>query len=144
SGIIRHGAKLLFAVAEATVPKVTVVLRKAYGAGYYAMNGRSFEADLIVAWPTAEIAAMGPEGAVAVAYRKELATAGGKEARRAVRERLVEELRSGTGAYVAAGWAAIDDVIEPAETRETIVRGLELAEKKQVQRPWRKHGVPPV
>src|SRR5262245_3907712 len=86
-GIIRHGAKMLFAVAEATVAKVTVVLRKGYGAGYYVMNGRAYEPDLIVAWPSAEISVMGPEGAVNIIFRKQIEAAGDEEAQRALRER---------------------------------------------------------
>jgi acetyl-CoA carboxylase carboxyltransferase component len=143
-GIIRHGAKMLFAVAEATVPKVTVVIRKGYGAGYYVMNGRAFEPDLIVGWPTAEISVMGPEGAVNIIFRKQIEGAGDKESRDALRGRLVETVRSQIDAYVAAGWSFLDDLIDPADTRATIVRGLELGETKKVERPWRKHGVLPV
>jgi len=143
-GIIRHGAKMLFAVAEATVAKVTVVLRKGYGAGYYVMNGRAYEPDLIVAWPSAEISVMGPEGAVSIIFRKQIEAAGDEEAQRALRERLIGSVREQISAYIAAGWAFVDDVIDPAETRSAIVRGLELGETKRVERPWRKHGVLPV
>jgi acetyl-CoA carboxylase carboxyltransferase component len=143
-GIIRHGAKMLFAVAEATVPKVTVVLRKGYGAGYYVMNGRAYEPDLIVGWPTAEISVMGPEGAVNIIFRKQIEAAGDKGAQDEVRNQLVETVRSQINAFIAAGWSFLDDLIEPGETRETICRGLELAEGKKVERPWRKHGVLPV
>jgi acetyl-CoA carboxylase carboxyltransferase component len=143
-GIIRHGAKMLFAVAEATVPKVTVVLRKGYGAGYYVMNGRAYEPDLIVAWPSAEISVMGPEGAVNIIFRKQIEAAGDPESQTALRNQLVETVRAQIDAYVAAGWSFLDDLIDPADTRKTIVRGLELGETKHVERPWRKHGVMPV
>jgi acetyl-CoA carboxylase carboxyltransferase component len=143
-GIIRHGAKMLFAVAEATVPKVTVVLRKGYGAGYYVMNGRAYEPDLIVGWPTAEISVMGPEGAVNIIFRKQIEAAGDAEAQDAMRNQLVNTVRDQINAYIAAGWSFIDDLIDPADTRSTIVRGLELGETKRVERPWRKHGVLPV
>jgi methylmalonyl-CoA decarboxylase subunit alpha len=143
-GIIRHGAKMLFAVAEATVPKVTVVLRKGYGAGYYVMNGRAYEPDLIVGWPTAEISVMGPEGAVNIIFRKQIEAAGDKEAQDAMRNQMVGMVREQIGAYIAAGWSFLDDLIDPANTRATIVHGLELSQTKQVERPWRKHGVLPV
>jgi acetyl-CoA carboxylase carboxyltransferase component len=143
-GIIRHGAKMLFAVAEATVPKVTVVLRKGYGAGYYVMNGRAFEPDLIVGWPTAEIAVMGPEGAVNIIFRKQIEAAGDAGTQEELRNQLIAGVREQINAYIAAGWSFLDDLIDPAETRSTIVRGLEIAETKKIDRPWRKHGVLPV
>ena len=143
-GIIRHGAKMLFAVAEATVPKITVVTRKGYGAGYYVMNGRAFEPDLIVGWPTAEISVMGPEGAVNIIFRKQIEAAGDAEAQDAMRNQLIETVREQIGAYIAAGWSFVDDLIDPKDTRRVICRGLELAENKKVERPWRKHGVLPV
>jgi acetyl-CoA carboxylase carboxyltransferase component len=143
-GIIRHGAKMLFAVAEATVPKVTVVLRKGYGAGYYVMNGRAYEPDLIVAWPTAEISVMGPEGAVNIIFRRQIEAAGEQAAQDAVRNQLVATVRDQINAYIAAGWSFVDDLIDPADTRSTIIRGLELGRSKNVERPWRKHGVLPV
>jgi acetyl-CoA carboxylase carboxyltransferase component len=143
-GIIRHGAKMLFAVAEATVPKVTVVLRKGYGAGYYVMNGRAYEPDLIVGWPTAEISVMGPDGAVNIIFRKQIEAVGDQAAQDALRTRLVEGVREQINAYIAAGWSFLDDLIDPADTRAAIVRGLEIGETKHVDRPWRKHGVLPV
>jgi acetyl-CoA carboxylase carboxyltransferase component len=143
-GIIRHGAKMLFAVAEATVPKVTVVLRKGYGAGYYVMNGRAYEPDLIVGWPTAEISVMGPEGAVNIIFRKQIEAAGDPEAQDAMRNQLVNTVRDQINAYIAAGWSFVDDLIDPADTRATIVKGLEMGETKRIERPWRKHGVLPV
>ena len=142
-GIIRHGAKMLFAVAEATVPKITVVLRKGYGAGYYVMNGRAYEPDVIVGWPTAEISVMGPEGAVNIIFRKQIEQAP-EEQRDEVRNQLIETIREQIGPYIAAGWAFIDDLIDPADTRRVICRGLTTAETKKVERPWRKHGVLPV
>jgi acetyl-CoA carboxylase carboxyltransferase component len=142
-GIIRHGAKMLFAVAEATVPKVTVVTRKGYGAGYYVMNGRAYEPDLIVAWPTAEISVMGPEGAVNIIFRKQI-EAMPEEERDQARNEMVGVIREQISPYVAAGWSFVDDLIDPADTRYTLIRGLEAAANKKVERPWRKHGVLPV
>jgi acetyl-CoA carboxylase carboxyltransferase component len=141
AGIIRHGAKMLYAVAAATVPKVTVILRKAYGAGYYVMNGRAYEPDLIVAWPSAEISVMGAEGAVEIVMRREVEQAEDPVARRAELVAAYQEL---IDVYVAARNGMIDDVIDPRETRPTIIRALELAEGKKIERPWRRHGVMPV
>ena len=145
AGIIRHGAKMLYATANATVPKVTVVLRKAYGAGYYVMCGRAFEPDLIVAWPSAEISVMGAEGAVEIIFRKQVSEAedgaGGAESKRA---ELTENLRKVIDVYVAAGNDMIDDVIDPRETRATICRALEMAAGKRVERPFKRSGVVPV
>jgi acetyl-CoA carboxylase carboxyltransferase component len=143
-GIIRHGAKMLYAVAEATVPKMTVVLRKGYGAGYYVMNGRAFEPDLIVGWPTAEISVMGPEGAVNIIFRRQIEAAGDAEAQDTTRNQLIETVREQINAYIAAGWSFVDDLIDPADTRRVICEGLAIAETKKVERPWRKHGVLPV
>jgi acetyl-CoA carboxylase carboxyltransferase component len=143
-GIIRHGAKMLYAVSEATVPKVSVVLRKSYGAGYFVMNGTAYEADYIVAWPTAEISVMGPDGAVNIIFRRELEAIEDEDARTARRLELAEEIRSTIDPYLAAGHALVDDVIDPADTRAAIARGLDAAASKRVDRPWRKHGVPPV
>src|SRR5436190_13375199 len=141
AGIIRHGAKMLYAVANATVPKVTVVLRKAYGAGYYVMCGRAYEPDLIVAWPSAEISVMGAEGAVEIIFRKQVEAADDPVAKR---EELIGEFRKIIDVYVAAGNDMVDDVIDPRETRPTICRALELAASKRVERPWKRHGVVPV
>jgi acetyl-CoA carboxylase carboxyltransferase component len=141
AGIIRHGAKMLYAVSEATVPKLTVVLRKAYGAGYFVMCGRAYEPDLIVAWPTAEISVMGPEGGTNIIFRKEIAAAADPAEERA---RRIAEFRRLIDPYVAAGAALVDDVIDPRDTRPTLVRALELAQTKKIARPWRKHGVMPV
>ena len=141
AGIIRHGAKMLHAVAAATVPKITVVLRKAYGAGYYVMCGRAYEPDLIVAWPTAEISVMGAEGAVEIVFRKQVEEAEDPVAKKA---ELIEAYRGLIDVYVAAANDMVDDVIDPRETRPTIIRALELAEGKRVERPWKRHGVVPV
>ena len=141
AGIIRHGAKMLYAVANATVPKITVVIRKAYGAGYYVMNGRAYEPDLIVAWPTAEISVMGAEGAVEIVMRRQVEEADDPAAKKA---ELIEAYRKIIDVYIAAGNDMIDDVIDPRETRSVIARGLEMAERKRVERPWKRHGVVPV
>jgi acetyl-CoA carboxylase carboxyltransferase component len=143
-GIIRHGAKMLFAVSEATVPKVTVILRKAYGAGYFVMNGLAYEADYLVAWPTAEIAVMGPDGMVRITKRRELEAIPEGPERDAAAIEMAEQFRRNIDPYIAAGHAQLDDVIDPAETRHAIWRGLQVARSKVVQRPWRKHGVLPV
>jgi acetyl-CoA carboxylase carboxyltransferase component len=141
AGIIRHGAKMLYAVANATVPKITVVVRKAYGAGYYVMNGRAYEPDLIVAWPSAEISVMGPEGAVEIVFRKQVEEAEDPAARRA---ELIEAYRGLIDVYVAARNDMVDDVIDPRETRPTIIRALEMAEGKRVERPFKRNGIVPV
>ena len=141
AGIIRHGAKMLYAVSEATVPKLTVVMRKAYGAGYFVMCGRGYEPDLIVAWPTAEISVMGPEGGTNIIFRKEIAGAANPEDERA---RRIADFRKLIDPYVAAGAALIDDVIDPRETRPVLIRALAMAGTKRVERPWKKHGVMPV
>jgi acetyl-CoA carboxylase carboxyltransferase component len=141
AGIIRHGAKMLYAVANATVPKITVVIRKAYGAGYYVMCGRAYEPDLIVAWPSAEISVMGAEGAVEIVHAPP-----GRGGRRPVAKKreLIEAYRGIIDVYIAARNDMIDDVIDPRETRPTVIRALEMAEGKRVQRPWKRHGVVPV
>jgi len=141
AGIIRHGAKMLYAVSRATVPKITVVVRKAYGAGYYVMCGKAYEPDLIVAWPSAEISVMGAEGAVNIIFRKQIEAADDPDAERA---ELIENFRKIIDVYVAAGNDMIDDVIDPRETRPTVIRALEMAESKRVERPWKRHGVMPV
>jgi acetyl-CoA carboxylase carboxyltransferase component len=140
-GIIRHGAKMLYAVSNATVPKITVITRKAYGAGYYVMNGRAYEPDLIVAWPSAEISVMGAEGAVEIVMRKQVEEADDPAAKKA---ELIDAYRQIIDVYIAAGNDMIDDVIDPRETRATICRGLEMAASKRVERPYKKSGVVPV
>jgi len=141
AGIIRHGAKMLHAVANATVPKVTVITRKAYGAGYYVMCGRAYEPDLIVAWPTAEISVMGAEGAVEIIFRREVEASQDPVARR---RELIAEYRKIIDVYIAAGNDMIDDVIDPRETRPVICRALEMAAGKRVERPFRRSAVVPV
>ncbi len=141
AGIIRHGAKMLYAVSRATVPKITVVVRKAYGAGYYVMCGKAYEPDLIVAWPSAEISVMGPEGAVNIIFRKQIEAAEDPDATRA---EMIQQIRKIIDPYIAAGNAMIDDVIDPRDTRPVVIKALEMAEGKRVERPWRKHGVSPV
>ena len=140
-GIIRHGAKMLYATANATVPKVTVITRKAYGAGYYVMCGRAYEPDLIVAWPSAEISVMGAEGAVEIIFRKQYEAAEDPQAKK---RELIENFRKIIDVYVAAGNDMVDDVIDPRETRATICRALELAAGKRVERPYKRNGVVPV
>src|SRR5215203_4824471 len=141
AGIIRHGAKMLYAVSRATVPKITVVIRKAYGAGYYVMNGKAYEPDLIAAWPSAEISVMGAEGAVEIVFRRQVEEAEDPAAKKA---ELIAAYRKIIDVYIAARNDMIDDVIDPRETRPTVIRALEMAETKRVQRPWKRHGVMPV
>jgi acetyl-CoA carboxylase carboxyltransferase component len=140
-GIIRHGAKMMHAVASATVPKFTVVVRKGYGAGYYVMCGRAFEPDLIVAWPGAEISVMGPEGMVAIAGRKLLA---GAENPAELKAQLADGIRQHIDIYRVAAMGLVDDVIDPRDTRQTLARALKRTEHKRVDRPFRRHGVTPV
>ncbi len=140
-GIIRHGAKMLFAVSRATVPKLTVVVRKGYGAGYYVMCGKGYRPDLIVAWPNAEISVMGPEGAVNIAFRKQIEASSTPDETRA---QLVEAFRDQLSPYIPAAWTYIDDVIDPRLTRQSLIAGLHAAEHKKVETPPRKHGVMPV
>src|SRR5437763_13391607 len=141
AGIIRHGAKMLYAVSRATVPKITVVVRKAYGAGYYVMCGKAYEPDLIVAWPTAEISVMGAEGAVNIIFRKQIEASEDPDATRA---QMIDGIRKSIDPYIAAGNAMIDDIIDPREPRPGAIRALEMAATKRVERPWKKHGVMPV
>jgi methylmalonyl-CoA decarboxylase subunit alpha len=140
-GIIRHGAKMLHTMASATVPKLTVVVRKGYGAGYYVMAGRAFEPDLIVAWPGAEISVMGAEGMVGIAGKKLF---GDVEPPAEVKQQIVASIQSQIDIYKVAGWGLVDDVIDPRDTRAVLALGLEMSWNKQVARPWRKHGVIPV
>lgn len=141
-GIIRHGAKALFAYIEATVPKISIVTRKAYGGAYLVMSSKSIGADLHLAWPSAEIAVMGPEGAVNIVYRKEIAQA---EDKAAARKQLVQEYRDKfANPYRAAEYGIIDDVIEPAQTRPVLIAALAMLREQIRQNPPRKHGVMPV
>jgi acetyl-CoA carboxylase carboxyltransferase component len=141
AGIIRHGAKMLHVMAAATVPKITVVVRKAYGAGYYVMSGRAYEPDLIVSWPTGEISVMGAEGMVGIAARKLF---GGQDPPPEAKKMIVDQIQKHIDIYKVAGWGLVDDVIDPRDTRRTIAWGLELAQHKKVERPHRKRGVIPV
>jgi propionyl-CoA carboxylase beta chain len=137
-GIIRHGAKLLYAYAEATVPKLTVITRKAYGGAYDVMSSKHIRADFNFAWPTAEVAVMGPDGAVNIIFRKELDEADDPEARR---EELIEDYRQRfANPYSAAERGYVDEVIEPRRTRPVLINALETALTKQEPRPRRKHG----
>jgi acetyl-CoA carboxylase carboxyltransferase component len=141
AGVIRHGAKVLYAYSEATVPKLTVILRKAYGGGYIAMCSRHLGADFVFAWPTAEIAVMGSEGAANIIFRKEIAGAQDPDEMR--RLKIQEYTDKFANPYVAAAEGHIDAVIEPSETRDNLLHALEVSRQKQEVRPDRKHGVPP-
>jgi len=138
NGIIRHGAKLLYAYAEATVPKVTVITRKAYGGAYIVMNSRALRADVVFAWPTAQIAVMGAQGAVNVIHRRDIAAAADSEAKR--RELITEYEERFNNPYLAAERGLVDDVIEPRETRPRLIRVLEMLRTKRESMPPRKHG----
>ena len=137
-GIIRHGAKMLFAYGAATVPKITVILRKAYGGAYLAMCSRDMGADMVFAWPTAEIAVMGAEGAVKIIYRHEIEVAKDPKAREA--ELISEYHERFASPYLAAAHALITDVIEPSRTRSTIALALRTTLSKRETRPPKKHG----
>ncbi len=141
-GIIRHGAKLLYAFCEATVPRIQIITRKAYGGAYVVMNSKSIGADLAFAWPTAELAVMGPQGAVEIVYRRELAEANDPAARRA--ELVDEYTEKYANPYAAAERGYVDDVIDPAETRIKIVAGLAMLRTKREELPRRKHGNMPL
>jgi methylmalonyl-CoA carboxyltransferase large subunit len=141
-GIIRHGAKILFAYSAATVPKITVVIRKAYGGAYIGMCCKNLGADRVVAWPTAEIAVMGAEGAAEIVFRHEIDAAEDKGQRRA---ELIELYRKTfANPYVSAGRGLVDDVIEPCETRRYLCRALEALHTKRELRPAKKHGLIPL
>ena len=141
-GIIRHGAKLLFAYCEATVPKITVITRKSYGGAYCVLSSKQVRGDINYAWPTAEIAVMGPEGAVNIIYRKELKEADDPQK---LREKLVSEYKERfANPYYAAALGYIDEVIEPAATRKKIIRALSMLENKRQKSPPKKHGSIPL
>jgi acetyl-CoA carboxylase carboxyltransferase component len=141
-GIIRHGAKLLYAYCEATVPRIQVITRKAYGGAYVVMNSKSIGADLAYAWPTAELAVMGPQGAVEIVYRRELQQAADPVARRA--ELIAEYTEKYANPYAAAERGYVDDVIDPAETRTKLIAGLAMLKTKREELPRRKHGNMPL
>jgi propionyl-CoA carboxylase beta chain len=141
-GIIRHGAKLLYAYCEATVPKITVITRKAYGGAYCVMGSKQVRTDINLAWPTAEVAVMGPEGAVNIVYRREIAAASDKDG---VRQQKIEEFRERfANPFVAAERGYVDDVIEPRETRSRVIRALRMLENKVDTMPRKKHGYIPL
>lgn len=141
AGVIRHGAKLLYAYSEATVPKITIILRKAYGGGYIAMGSRHMRADFVFAWPTAEIAVMGPEGAANIIFRKEIMEAENPEEMR--KQKVAEYKEKFANPYVAASKGYIDSVITPSETRKFVIHALNISTEKEIQRPEKKHGIPP-
>jgi acetyl-CoA carboxylase carboxyltransferase component len=137
-GIIRHGAKLLYAYCEATVPKITIITRKAYGGAYDVMSSKHIRGDLNLAWPTAELAVMGPEGAVNIIFRKELAESSDPDKRRA--ELVAEYREMFANPYIAASRGYIDDVIEPRLTRPRVINALEMLTNKRDRNPAKKHG----
>jgi methylmalonyl-CoA decarboxylase subunit alpha len=141
AGVIRHGAKILYSYSEASVPKITVILRKAYGGGYIAMCSRHLRADFVFAWPTAEIAVMGPEGAANIIFRSEIMNA---EKPEEVRAQKVEEYKKKfANPYVAAAHGYIDAVIDPSETRRFVIHALDISMQKSQMIPEKKHGIPP-
>ncbi len=141
AGVIRHGAKILYAYSEATVPKISIIIRKAYGGGYIAMNSRHLRADFVFAWPGAEIAVMGPEGAANIIFRKEIAEAENPEE---MRKKKVKEYKDKfANPYVAASKGYVDAVIEPKETRQFVIHAIEVSINKVASMPKKKHGIPP-
>ena len=140
-GIIRHGAKMLHVMAAATVPKISVVVRKAYGAGYYVMCGRAFEPDLLVSWPGGEVSVMGAEGMVGIAAKKLFGDAPPPPEMKAG---IVAMIQKNIDIMKVAGWGLVDDVIDPRDTRRTIAWGLELSKNKHLERPFRRRGIIPV
>ncbi len=142
AGVIRHGAKVLYAYSEATVPKITVILRKAYGGGYIAMGSKHLRADFVFAWPHAEIAVMGPEGAANIIFRKEIAEATDPEAER--KARIEAYKKEFANPYVAASKGYIDSVVSPSETRKFLIHAIDVSGNKDAHMPRRKHGNPPL
>ncbi|MGN1170208.1 MAG: carboxyl transferase domain-containing protein, partial [Lachnospiraceae bacterium] len=138
NGIIRHGAKVLYAYSEATVPKITVIMRKAYGGAYIAMNSKEMGADLVYAWPIAEIAVMGADGAVNIAFKKKIKNADDPEAMRGQCKKEYEDRF--LNPYVAAARGYVNEVIKPEETRLCILKGLRGLEGKKATNPKKKHG----
>jgi acetyl-CoA carboxylase carboxyltransferase component len=141
AGVIRHGAKLLYSYSEATVPKITVILRKAYGGGYIAMCSRHLGADFVYAWPTAEIAVMGPEGAANIIFRSEITSAADPDAMR--KQKVLEYSEKFANPYVAAANGHIDAVINPDDTRKKLIHSLLVSSAKIENKPNKKHGIPP-
>lgn len=142
AGVIRHGAKILYAYSEATVPKITVIMRKAYGGGYIAMCSRHLGADFVFAWPSAEIAVMGPEGAANIIFRKEIAEADDPDEMR--KQKVKEYTNKFANPYVAAAAGHIDAVIDPKGTRKELLHAILISQSKQERCPNKKHGIPPV
>ncbi len=142
AGIIRHGAKMLYAYAEATVPKITLIVRKSYGGAYLAMNSRDMGSDVVLAWPTSAVAVMGAEGAANIIYRRQIQSSSHPEATRA--QRIEEYRRRFDNPYVAAGLGYIDDVIDPKDTRRHLIRHLRMLEGKEKTLPFKKHGNMPL
>lgn len=141
AGVIRHGAKVLYAYSEATVPKITIILRKAYGGGYIAMCSNHLRADFVFAWPTAEIAVMGPEGAANIIFRSEISSSSNPDE---TRKKKIEEYKEKfANPYVAAAYGYVDAVIEPTKTRDFILHSLEISAQKKEDFPQKKHGIPP-
>ena len=141
AGVIRHGAKILYAYSEATVPKITVILRKAYGGGYIAMCSNHLKADFVFAWPTAEIAVMGPEGAANIIFRNEIMSADNPEEMR--QKKIAEYREKFANPYTAAAYGYVDAVIKPEETRNSIIHALKISANKVEVSPVKKHGLPP-
>ena len=141
NGVIRHGAKVLYAYSEATVPKLTVILRKAYGGGYIAMCSRHLGADFVFAWPTAEIAVMGPEGAANIIFKSEISSAPNPELMR--KQKVQEYTEKFANPYVAAANGHIDAVINPSETRDYLIHSIRVSDNKKEFKPFRKHGISP-
>jgi propionyl-CoA carboxylase beta chain len=137
-GIIRHGAKILYAYSEATVPKMTVILRKAFGGAYVALNSKSIGADVVFAWPNAEIAVMGPEGAANIIFSRDIANSDNPDKTRA--EKIEEYREKFANPYVAASHGMVDDVIDPRETRIKLIQALDMMRNKKETRPKKKHG----
>jgi acetyl-CoA carboxylase carboxyltransferase component len=141
AGVIRHGAKVLYAYSEATVPKITVITRKAYGGGYIAMCSSHLRADFVFAWPTAEIAVMGPEGAANIIFRKEITESENPDEMRKLK--IKEYKEKFANPYVAAAYGYVDAVISPEETRDMVIHALAISADKKVDVPLKKHGIPP-
>lgn len=142
NGVIRHGAKILYAYSEATVPKISLVMRKAYGGAYIALVSKDMGYDKVLAWPMAEIAVMGPEQAVNIIYKKEIQSA--KNAEKARKERIKEFSEKFLNPYRAAELGRIDMIIEPKETRKALIKCLEMIISKREKRPAKKHGSMPM
>jgi methylmalonyl-CoA decarboxylase subunit alpha len=141
AGVIRHGAKVLYAYSEATVPKITLIVRKAYGGGYIAMSSRHLRSDFVFAWPSAEIAVMGPEGAANIIFRKEIAEAEDPDEMR--KAKVKEYKKKFANPYVAAAKGYVDSVIDPSETRKMLKHALDVSKNKKAVGPAKKHGIPP-